>query len=144
MTTAPDLRDMLIRTARILANDLEGVSATHWWWAERRRLLAEVKALLAAPAADAYQATYTAQPGYQELLAFTRAYHGAIAPERELAAMAASALAVVDGRPAPASERWHGGRVAGSPGQGAPGCAVLRIVAAPGGYGDGGMAGDRG
>lgn len=110
MTTATDLRDMLNRAARMLSDDLDGASRNPWW-AERRRLLAEVKALLAAPAegaapapaADAYQATYTAQPGYHELLAFARAYHGAVCPERELAAMAARALAIVDGRPAPAS-----------------------------------------
>lgn len=103
---APELRDMLTRAARILAADLEGVGSNHWWWADRRRLLAEVKAMLAAPA------EVTAPPaahdpcraiGYQELLAFARAYHGAVCPERELARMAAHALAMVDGRPAPAS-----------------------------------------
>lgn len=109
MTPAPatDLCDMLTRAARILAADLEGVGSNHWWWADRRRLLAEVKEMLAAPAALAAaapeSATYTAQPGYPELLAFARAYHGAVCPERDLARMAAHALAVVDGRPAPAS-----------------------------------------
>ena len=110
MTPAPDLRDTLARAARTLTDDLDGASRNPWW-AQRRRLLADVKALLAAPAAvkaallgeDPPAATYTAQPGYPELVAFARAYHGAVAPERELARMAAHALALVDGRPAPAS-----------------------------------------
>ena len=106
MTPAPDLRDMLTRAARILAADLEGVGSNHWWWADRRRLLADCKAMLAAPGAIAAAegaAVLDAAIGYPEMLAFARAYHGAVVPERELARMAAHALAVVDGRPAPAS-----------------------------------------